>query len=250
MSASQPFPNDLCVLYREANLRFPQAEVGIVPMIADLALRSGTEYLAVALTAEFSPQQVASIEDGMNRGHLPRRIPALSPDYISRLKQRRDGESAESFAAIRVITPERIRLVWRNIVVYTLDALRDCIVVAYPLAPLPEASCSADYERLRIAIPALLAREPAVFAEVSGMFASVVRTLDCDEARKLAHAFRASLDFTDVQSGRKASLRSRRELHESLADLMAQRLQAEHPKFVPLVATRAWKIFRPMIECG
>lgn len=251
MSRPRYLPEDLCALYREANLRFPQVEVGIVPMVADLMLRRGVDYLADALTLEFSPAQVASIREGMNRAHNARRIPALAPDFISSLGDRGPLGPlgpAETVGGIRVISDERIRAVWRNIVLYTIDAIVDCILVVRPDIPLPSGESEKGYRQLSIALPAWFARDPALLSEVSGMFVTTVRALGSDEARRLAREFRDALDFRDIQNGRKALLRSRRLLHQALAELLLRHLRAEHARFASLIQSRNWRIFRPMMS--
>src|SRR2546430_6562986 len=71
-------PDDLFRAYRGANLRFPQIEIGTVPVVADVMLRNSPEYMVRALTCDLSSKQVASLGASMDRVHHAWHIPARS----------------------------------------------------------------------------------------------------------------------------------------------------------------------------
>ncbi|NOK18527.1 hypothetical protein [Corallococcus carmarthensis] len=248
MGIARYLSDELCALYREANLRFPQVEVGIVPMVADQMLRGGADTLTDSLTLDFSPAQVASIREGMNRAHNARRIPALSPGAIAAFPPGATPGPEESFEGIRVVSDERIRAVWRNIVLYTMDAIVDCVRAVSPSTPLPDGESAESYRQLTTALPTAFARAPTLLQQVAGMFATTARALESPEARRLAREFRDTLDFKDIQGGRKALLRSRQVLHDALAELLLHSLREEHARFAPLIQSKRWRIFRPLIS--
>src|SRR5262245_58463150 len=110
----------LCARYREANLRFPQVEIGIVPMVGELMLcRQRPTFFADALTLDFSPTQLTSIGRGMDRAHRVRGIPALTPAEVGVASAAGPLGPDDTIEGLRVISPARIAAVWRNIVIYT-----------------------------------------------------------------------------------------------------------------------------------
>src|SRR5262249_54842838 len=98
------------------------------------------------------------------------------------------------------------------------------------------------------ALPAAFAADPHLLGQVSAMFETAVRALESEEARCIARDFRAALDFRDVQKGRMALMESRQVLHQVLGDLLLRHLSAEDAAFAPLIETRSWRIFRPMMS--
>jgi hypothetical protein len=239
--------DELCDLYREANLKFPQVEVGIVPVCAELMLRKGPAYLGDSLTLDFSPAQVESIRRGMDRAHGARKIPALSPEALYD-RQRPTMDLAEAQVNVRVIDDARIRTVWRNIVVYMIDAIVDCARVARPSIEFVKDESPTGYERLAQALPACFVADPVLLDQIATMFTTTVRALNSPAAQRSARSFRQTLHFADVQEGRRSLSSAREELHRELATLLLESLCVEHPEFAPLIRDRNWRIFRPLMS--
>jgi hypothetical protein len=236
---------ELCTVYREANILFPQVEIGIVPMCADLMLRKGPDYLCDALRLGFSDDQLAWIEQGMNRAHSRRGIPALGPDVAAGASE---SGLPKPVVVPRVVTRERLRVVWANIVHYTIDAIVDCVTISDAASHLSSQCATADYDVLRVQLPNLFAAKPLLLGDVSAVMATTARVLATPEVRRLALEFRRSLDFADVPAGRRALVTARRQLHEAIAAILVAALTAAHPNYAALAEGRRWRIFQPLTE--
>jgi hypothetical protein len=233
--------DDLCATYRAANLRFPQAEVGIVPICTAFILSKGPAYLQDSLQLGFSSYQVERIQAGMNRAHSVRQVPALTPTPGTRFAD------ADLLGGVTLVDEMRIRAIWSNIVLYIIDALVDCVLTAAPTTPLPAGESSLAYDELKVALPQRLTSDHALFTLVAALFAKVSSLLMSSEGRRLARVYRESFEFADVRAGRRALNEAREMLHACLAVLFLKGLPDELSIFRPLMVNQRWRIFRPMV---
>jgi hypothetical protein len=146
--------------------------------------------------------------------------------------------------ALATISDDRLRLVWRNITYYVVDAILDCAESLCPTFELRRASSGEEYHRLALELTARLQARPRLRQDTRRAFAIVVEVLDGDEARVLAARFRASIDYRQMMSGREALERSKRTLQLALAALMADALSSRFPAFASLVRSCGWSAFR------
>lgn len=233
-------PEDVCKAYIDANLRFPQIEIGIVPMVANAMFRAGQTHCEPVLTAPFSPEQVMAVRVSMNRVHRAWKIPALSPDFVDD----RAAAGEPPSPGITLVSDERLLLVWHHIQHYVVDALVDCISWLRPATALPPAMTSVQYRVLARAVDALFCADEALWDTLQRLFAALVDALDHADGRALAREFRDAVDYSDPRRAAQLLIRARLVIQDSLAPVMSNAVRALSPEIATMIEEQRWRVFR------
>jgi hypothetical protein len=208
-------PDSYFEVYREANLRFPQAMIGITTLVAATAVMDPDFDPEAFALSKWSDEQLAMLVRDMDRAHAGRNIPVRSERSVKE-------SSTDTYNAAQkpqVVPDDRLRGLWEEFkesVLYSLACASGA--VTEPRSPgLTSEIIARDLARVFM--------DPSIRSRTREIFSSFERTLRGERATEIAKMIR-------VEANRNKDAMD--DLYRQLFDLMVDEYEARVEKLTPL----------------
>jgi hypothetical protein len=235
------FPYAVFSAYRDANLTYPQTDIGVVPIVSATLLSHDLETLTKALTRSFTEPQKASLCTTMDSVHQVFRVPVISRTRTAELSST-DAESLP--LSVKVVDRDRLDVLWANIASFTTTGM-----LQFLAAITRNQLCARGIETYGChannvaTVVQVLAGSSVSRQRLGTVFSLSKAILGSRQALEYSVAYRRAIKAASAVLLRNLpSLRTRFELQ--LAKLLADGLRRQFPEIADLIDAREWVVTR------
>lgn len=228
------FPRMVFVAYRNANLRYPQTDMGVIPIVSAALLSSDLPTLRLGLTRSFTPAQKNVLKRAMDSVHRAFAVPVFSEKF---------AKTECVTAGAKIVDDDRLDVLWINIASFIAVGMQQFLLATGLGAQClrPEAmDCHAAF--VAMLIQALTA-DPMAHARLLSVFGKMKSVLHGREALDRSNEYRRAIREASAKLHKDlAALRMRFE--GDLATLLAEGVRSQFPEIAQLIDRREWIVAR------